>query len=76
MMPTLAGETVLLLKATALASTVAVVDLLGAATSCGRRPSGSMSRCSSSPSPISSRPSLSSAFSPLERRYAKAYRAA
>ena len=30
-MPTLAGETVLLLKATALASTVAVVDLLGAA---------------------------------------------
>jgi polar amino acid transport system permease protein len=31
MMPTLAGETVLLLKATALASTVAVVDLLGAA---------------------------------------------
>jgi polar amino acid transport system permease protein len=31
MLPTLAGETVLLLKATALASTVAVVDLLGAA---------------------------------------------
>jgi polar amino acid transport system permease protein len=31
MMPTLAGETVLLLKSTALASTVAVVDLLGAA---------------------------------------------
>ena len=31
MMPTLAGESVLLLKSTALASTVAVVDLLGAA---------------------------------------------
>jgi polar amino acid transport system permease protein len=31
LMPTLAGETVLLLKATALASTIAVVDLLGAA---------------------------------------------
>ena len=30
-MPTLAGETVLLLKATALASSVAVIDLLGAA---------------------------------------------
>ena len=29
--PTLAGETVLLLKSTALASTIAVVDLLGAA---------------------------------------------
>ncbi|OWJ94145.1 nickel permease [Pseudomonas sp. A46] len=31
LLPTLAGETVLLLKSTALASTVAVVDLLGAA---------------------------------------------
>ena len=31
LLPTLAGETVLLLKSTALASTIAVVDLLGAA---------------------------------------------
>ncbi|MFJ5483598.1 ABC transporter permease [Pectobacterium actinidiae] len=31
MLPTLAGETVMLLKSTALASTIAVVDLLGAA---------------------------------------------
>ncbi|NWD89543.1 ABC transporter permease subunit, partial [Pseudomonas sp. K5002] len=31
LLPTLAGETVMLLKSTALASTIAVVDLLGAA---------------------------------------------
>jgi polar amino acid transport system permease protein len=30
-MPTLAGETVLMLKSTALASTITVIDLLGAA---------------------------------------------
>jgi polar amino acid transport system permease protein len=31
LLPTLAGETVMLLKSTALASTIAVIDLLGAA---------------------------------------------
>jgi polar amino acid transport system permease protein len=31
LLPTLAGETVMLLKSTALASTIAIIDLLGAA---------------------------------------------
>jgi polar amino acid transport system permease protein len=77
MMPTLAGETVLLLKATALASTVAVVDLLGAAN---------IVRAQTfrvyepllfvAVAYFLATLAIERAFAVLERRYAKAYRAA
>ena len=77
MMPTLAGETVLLLKATALASTVAVVDLLGAAN---------IVRAQTfrvyepllfvAVAYFVATLAIERLFAALERRYAKAYRAA
>lgn len=77
MMPTLAGETVLLLKSTALASTVAVVDLLGAAN---------IVRADTfrvyepllfvAIAYFLATLAIERAFGVLERRYAKAYRAA
>jgi polar amino acid transport system permease protein len=77
MMPTLAGETVLLLKSTALASTVAVVDLLGAANIVRAQTFRVYE-------PLLfvaigyflATMAIERAFAVLERRYARAYRAA